>query len=85
MKKWHLFIQPGRWIILRILILLLPSSFLIAQENVFHIASKKQLFIDDQNRSCKSVMNIGCIIPSTRRLPGSRKNGGVKFPIIYGK
>jgi predicted GH43/DUF377 family glycosyl hydrolase len=48
MKKWHLFIQPGRWIILRILILLLPSSFLIAQENVFHIASKKQLFIDDQ-------------------------------------
>ena len=40
--------QPCQWIINLILISLLSSSSLISQENVFHIASKKQLFIDDQ-------------------------------------
>jgi predicted GH43/DUF377 family glycosyl hydrolase len=48
MRNWLCFIQKGRRIILWILILLLPSSILLAQENVFHISSKKQLFIDDQ-------------------------------------
>jgi hypothetical protein len=47
MRNWLLFIQKGQRIIFWILILLLPSSVLLAQENVFHISSKKQLFIDD--------------------------------------